>query len=261
MIYKILIFLLAANISIFSQCINPLNIHSHNNYAQDKPLFNALKNCVKSIEVDVILKENNLFVAHDKEDIRQNVTLQKLYLDPLTEILDNKKSGYYFNYELFLLIDFKTEALSTFNKLNEILTNYKKYLSFVDKNGNLVQRKIRIIISGNRPDESVLKKDVGFCFLDGRISDIGKGKSSNLYPIISDNWNFVINRIGNPENKRVQKLKLKDLISSIHKENKFVRFWGIHDDPEHWQLQKGLGVDLINTDRVSDLNKFLISKN
>ena len=261
MIYKILIFLLAANISIFSQCINPLSIHSHNNYTQDKPLFDGLKNCIKSIEADVILKENELFVAHDEEDIREEATLQTLYLDPLAVILENKNSDYYFNYELFLLIDFKTEALSTYNKLKEILINYKKYLSFVDKNGNLVQRKIRIIISGNRPEEPVLKKDVGFCFLDGRISDIGKGKSSNLYPIISDNWNFVIDRIGNPENKRLQKLKLKDLISRIHKENKLVRFWGIPDDPEHWQLQKGLGVDLINTDRVSDLNKFLITKN
>ena len=38
--------------------------HSHNDYLNDVPILNALKYGYKSIEVDIILDNNQLYVAH-----------------------------------------------------------------------------------------------------------------------------------------------------------------------------------------------------
>ncbi|MCB9208146.1 MAG: hypothetical protein H6609_02115 [Ignavibacteriales bacterium] len=257
---KILIFVLLTTIAhvLNAQCLNSLKIHSHNNYEQKIPLFDALKNCAKSIEADVHLKNDSLFVAHDNDEIEKVKTLEKLYLEPLAKILDDKNSEYYFNYELILLIDFKTDAVSTFEKLNEIIQKYKNYMTYVDENNNLITKNIRVIISGNRPDESLLSKTYNYCFIDGRTSDIGKNKSTQIYPLISDDWVKLKKTIENSDDKIILKNELKKLVDKIHSENKLARIWGIPDDEKHWQLQLDIGIDLINTDRIDELRKHLI---
>lgn len=260
MIIKILTIFLTLSFTVNAQCDNSLGMHSHNDYENQNPLFNALKNCAKSIEVDIHLYNGDLFVAHDKEEIIKEKTLVNLYLDPLLKILNDTKSEYYFNYELFLLIDIKTEADQTYKKLNEVLNPYREFLTFLDEKNNLKKRNIRIIISGNSPAQSMLDRIDGYCFIDGRTSDIGQNKSSKIFPLISENWYKVLESLTDKENPSLVNAELIELVNKIHNENKLVRFWGIPDDVKHWELQKDIGIDLINTDKVDELNKFLSKK-
>src|SRR5690606_40361514 len=52
------------------------NAHSHNDYEQKLPFKHAFDAGFGSIEVDVFLREGELFVAHDAEDIRPERTLK-----------------------------------------------------------------------------------------------------------------------------------------------------------------------------------------
>ena len=78
-------------------CIQPLHsqgqqkIHSHNDYRQLVPFYQAYLQRVASIEVDIFYHDNLLLVGHDLEDLDNEYTISKLYLDPIVELF--KKNG------------------------------------------------------------------------------------------------------------------------------------------------------------------------
>ncbi len=63
--------------------------HAHNDYQHARPLVEALECGFCSIEADIHLVDGKLLVAHDKEDVRANRTLESLYLDPLRQRVEN----------------------------------------------------------------------------------------------------------------------------------------------------------------------------
>src|SRR5262249_28110050 len=59
--------------------------HAHNDYEHKRPLFDALECRFCSVEADVWLVDGKLLVAHDRNQVKPERTLQSLYLDPLRE--------------------------------------------------------------------------------------------------------------------------------------------------------------------------------
>ncbi|MCH5686690.1 hypothetical protein LWM68_21950 [Niabella sp. W65] len=57
--------------------------HSHNDYLQKFPFWQAYYEGFGSVEADVFLKEGNLVVAHTAGEIDKERTLEALYLKPL----------------------------------------------------------------------------------------------------------------------------------------------------------------------------------
>ena len=55
-------------------------IHSHNDYMRDVPFWEAYANKASSIEVDIVLKNDTLFVAHEAESINSKKTLKGFIL-------------------------------------------------------------------------------------------------------------------------------------------------------------------------------------
>jgi len=252
---KSLILLLFAFTLVNAQCDKPLRIHSHNDYQNGATLFSALKYCAKSIEADVHLINGKLFVAHDLDEVDNLKTLESLYLNPLVKIIEDNKSPYNFNYELFLLIDIKSNADSTYFVLNKLLEKYDPYLTYY-QNKIVYIRKIRVILSGNRPIDIVSNMEQRKVFLDGRLSDINRNYSSDLYPLISESGEKVLEIINDPV-EEIKYKNLENLIAKIHNENKLVRFWGVPDNQEYWEMQENYGIDLINTDNVIELSNFM----
>jgi hypothetical protein len=56
-----------------------------------------------------------------------------------------------------------------------------------------------------------------------------------------------------------ERRKLRDFVARAHKHGRLVRFWATPENPAVWAELRGAGVDLINTDRLADLRKFLTS--
>ena len=127
--------------------------HSHNDYLNEKPLLNALKNNFKSIEVDVFLLNTELYVGHNWLQLRRNKTIEKLYLDHLWEIY-NENNGiiYENNNTLYLLVDFKTASDKTYQTLLTKLKKYKPMLLFL-------KGPVKSVIFCSSP------KDLNFFFL------------------------------------------------------------------------------------------------
>src|SRR5262249_51413181 len=81
-------------LAIFSACSilpaqespKPLvRVHAHNDYEHKRPLFDALEHGFCSVEADIYLVDGQLLVAHQRNQVKSERTLQKLYLEPLRE--------------------------------------------------------------------------------------------------------------------------------------------------------------------------------
>ena len=80
---------------VFFQCSksehsNKLRIHSHNDYEQDIPFWTAYKNGLNSIEIDLFLKNDSLYVTHSESEIIAERTIEQLYLNPLSKVASSQ---------------------------------------------------------------------------------------------------------------------------------------------------------------------------
>ena len=234
--------------------------HSHNDYLNDKPLLSALENSFKSIEVDVFLLRSELYVGHNWLQLRKNKTIEKLYLDHLWKTYNkNKGSIYKNNIPLYLLVDFKTASGKTYDALLTKLKKYKPMLTRVVSD-SFIQGAVTIIISGDKPSVSDFKKETDrLTFLDGRFSDIGKNISNNIMPLISMSWLDHFQWEGLGEIPKNQRAVLDKIINTVHLENKYIRYWATPDNKNSWRVLEQAGVDLINTDKISEFSNYKIS--
>src|SRR5436305_12662245 len=92
--------------------VEPLpHAHAHNDYEHKRPLFDALECGFCSVEADIWLVDGKLLVAHDRNQVKPERTLQALYLDPLRERARRNGGRVYPNGpEVILLVDVKSDA-------------------------------------------------------------------------------------------------------------------------------------------------------
>ncbi len=111
--------------TIDAQHYDSFKIHSHNDYEQKSPFWNAYANGLTSIEVDVFLKDKTLYATHAESEIIPNNTIRSLYLDPLSrEVKAGKITD-----DIQLLIDLKSEAESTLKEIVNVLKKYPELTS------------------------------------------------------------------------------------------------------------------------------------
>ena len=169
--------------------------HSHNDYAQDFPFWKAYIHGASSIEADIFLKNDELYVTHSEDEIQADFTLENLYLKPLADLA---KAGKLRN--LQLLIDLKSESKTSLKKLVEVLNSYPELTQ---------SDKISFVISGNRPRPNEYKNYPDFIEFDHQdLSDLEKADLTKV-ALISQNfrdysvWNG-LGRITAPELKKVE---------------------------------------------------------
>ena len=222
-------------------------LHSHNDYLQDVPFWIAYANQMESIEADVILMDNELYVAHEKESIQDDRTLVSLYLDPIRKAFE-LNLGPPKNFQL--LIDIKTEPYAALNKLEEVLRNYRDILT-----GN--QAKVSIVISGNRPKTNEYSNYPDYIQFDYQsitdISDLPLDKIA----LISLNFNKLSSWKGEGKMVEQELEELKKAIEIAHSLNKPLRFWAVPDTETAWKTLLDLGVDYINTDKPFEARYYL----
>lgn len=235
--------------------------HSHNDYERENPLTDALALGFSSIEADVHLKNGQLYVAHDEEDINTSRTFESMYLKPLFRLAQaNGGWIYQKHHTVTLFVDFKTDADSTYDALLAILPKYERLLSTFGKKGEK-RRAVRIIISGERPIERMRGQEFRLAAVDGRLPDLPKNESTALMPIISDKWSDHFTWKGRGPFPDAEKKKLREIVRRSHSQGKLVRFWDT--DVGNRELQYNMwrelidaGVDLINTDFIEELFLF-----
>lgn len=251
--FALLLALLSAGVQA---AVIPLpQAHSHNDYKQARPLEDALDRGFCSIEADVHLRGEELFVAHTGGEIESARTLRTLYLDPLLKrVRANGGRVYPGGPTLLLLVDFKSDADKSWPVLKKMLEPYAEMLTSFTSTMT-AHGAVTVVISGNKPRGPLRVEPRRLAAIDGDYGD-RTSEEPTLYPVISASWGARFQWRGGrmtPE----ERARLDRAVSDAHGHGRLLRFWGIPDREEAWGLLRDAGVDLINTDRLERLKKFL----
>ncbi len=235
--------------------------HAHNDYEHEHPLFDALDHGFCSVEADVFVMGDQLLVGHSRKDLRPERTLEKLYLDPLRDrVRTNSGRVYPRGPPVFLLIDMKTSAKPTYAALEKTLARYADILS-VTRNGGFTENAVTVVLSGTiRTDKAardlLAGEDVRYAGIDGRPADLVSDAPSHLMPWISERWGALFRWQGEGSMPGDQRAKLDQFVHKAHERGRLVRFWATPERPEVWKQLRAAGVDLINTDKLAEMQHF-----
>jgi hypothetical protein len=241
----ILIFVLGLIFNLSAQ----VKVHSHNDYTRQNPFYDAVKEKMFSLEADVFLINDTLFVAHTKKEINPEATLEKLYLKPIAG-LSKTKNFYNFN----LLIDVKESWQQTAPTLLKLLDKYSKFFK-------TSKTQVNIIITGNRPADSLYHTFPEYIKFDGLPTESYKPIDLEKVAMVSVSFKKYAIWKGVGEISMEEENKLKEVINSTHKLNKPIRFWSAPDNKEAWVYLRKLGVDIINTDKIKECVQYFKSIN
>ncbi len=226
--------------------------HAHNDYERSVPLHDALGRGFASIEVDIVLQGNELYVAHEESEVRAGVTLRALYLDPLRQLV-RMHGGWLFSQPgttLQLLIDVKTEAVSAYRALDAALAEYDDLFTRWSE-GAPEHGPVTAVLSGNRAVELVRATPVRRIAVDGRI-DEPRDVPPEVMPMVSIDWEMV-----EAPTLAGRLARARELTDIVRGEGRKIRFWGTPDSPELWAGLLGAGVDYLGTDEPERLEPFL----
>jgi len=224
-------------------------VHSHNDYLQPVPFWDAFSAGCASIEVDVILQEGELMVAHEKESIQAPRTFESLYLKPIQQGVD---LGLIKEFNFHLLVDIKTEAYST---LDLLVKQTQPYAAILYSPEN--PRGLKLIISGGRPKSDDYVKYPSWVFFDYQSKELTAELPWEKIGMVS--LSFPRFSVWNGKGRMVdsQRQQLQAFIDLVHSFDRPVRFWASPDGKTAWRAFHEMGIDYINTDRPAEANKYL----
>lgn len=233
--------------------------HAHNDYEHPRPLLDALDHGFASVEADIHLREGQLLVGHDPEDLRPGRTLEALYLKPLRARARAGRGAVHPGLSEFtLLIDLKTPAVPTYTALRPLLESYADVLTRFTPDRS-TPGAVTVILSGDRPIEQVRSETIRFCAIDGRLPDLDQNPPVSLMPLISHSWRPTFSWFTDGQLPAADLQRLHEVVRRTHAQGRRLRFWGTQDQPQVWKALHTAGVDLINTDRLADLAGYLRS--
>jgi alkaline phosphatase len=226
------------------------NAHSHNDYLNDMPFNRAYNAGFGSIEADVFPVNGVLLVAHNKDEIKPERTLRTMYLLPILKELTANESR-----NLSLLVDIKEDYKTVLPLLIKEVEGYEKYISTPNNTNRLT-----IVISGRHPPPNEYKNYPDFILFDDDLKLKHTPEEWNRVGLVSLPFNKISTWKGEGNIIKKDKKAVRHKIDSVHSANKPIRFWAAPDTEDSWKLQMKLHADLIGTDKIDELGKFLEQK-
>lgn len=228
------------------------NAHSHNDYQQSAPFYSAYNLQYGSIEVDVYLSvnDNELYVARTSKDVAQNRKFENEYLGPLADIIQ-KNAGHVYGdtaRKLVLMLDVKTDAVGTINKLIDLFMKYPAVTRCAS---------LTILVTGSKPPHTTYSSYPSFLWFDGLLSVNYSKETLSRIAVLNDNFINYSKWKGREEMSPNDWEKLKKIVNKGHALGKKIRLWNTPDFIEGWHKLIELGVDYINTDSIKALAEYL----
>ncbi len=246
----ILYLLIFLPIGLFAQEKSSFKLHSHNDYLRNVPFWEAYSVPCQSIEVDVILENNQLMVAHERQSIKPENTLLALYLDPIRKAKEMNAGK---NPEFQLLIDLKTAAIPTLTLLITQLENYQDILATTEN-----PKGVKIVISGNQPEVSAYADYPAYIFFDYQKPLLSAELPWEKIALVSYSFRSISVWNGKGRMVEAELQKGLDLVAKVHGFNKPIRFWATPDSKTAWKAISEMGVDYINTDMPHQAYQYLV---
>lgn len=226
------------------------NAHSHNDYMQEVPFWQAYYANFGSIEADVFLVKGKLWVAHTEKELSPERTLESLYLDNISKQIKLNNGHIYpdTNKKLQLLIDVKQDYKTT---LDALVSTLQKYPEITNNQG------IKIVITGGRPQPQEFKNYPAYLLFDGDLDKNYSAEELKRIGMFSADLQGLVKWNGKGIPRDEETARVKSAVEKAHKQQKPMRFYGAPDFPNAWVNFMDLGVDYINTDHIPDLKKFM----
>ncbi|WP_051663886.1 phosphatidylinositol-specific phospholipase C/glycerophosphodiester phosphodiesterase family protein [Dyadobacter crusticola] len=248
-------FLLLAFVTPFtfaqkSKAYTTAQAHSHNDYTRRKPFFDAYEQQFGSIEADLYLVQDSLYVAHEMKEINPKKTFAALYLQPILEQA-GKNSGkiYPQDMPLQLLIDLKTPGEETLAALIKQLEPHKAIFA--------PEGSVKIVISGNVPEPAKFESYPAFIYFDGRPEINYTPAQMHKIGLISQAFQKYSRWNGEGAIPEKEKKNLMKMINQVHDMGKKVRIWATPDNINSWRTLMSMNVDYLNTDKVREMGDYL----
>lgn len=235
--------LLFAAIPAFAQ--RPL-IHAHNDYEQPEPFVNAWRNKVFCIEAN-IYPGDSLYVAHDKKDISAGKTLVGIYLQPIIDLFIKYQGRISDDtaYAPVLMIDIKEHSDEAIPQLIKWLSAYP---AVFDRSVNALA--VQVVITGERGVQLRWSQWPSYLLFDGRPYESYDSSSLQRVAFVSDSY---INYAKGTNNTDTT---IQMLAAKVHAWGKLLRLWATPDNEASWSKLQHLGVDIINTDNVTECSNY-----
>jgi len=225
--------------------------HAHNDYEHKRPLLDALAQGFTSVEADVFLVDGVLLVAHDRTQLKPERSLKKLYLEPIAKMIRDKGS-IYDSVEFTLMVDIKAEGTAATEALVRELEPYRSFVSAT------FPKAVKVVVSGAGDRDVVAKRSGRLLSTDGRPGDLEKERDPTI-AWVSDNWNTHFKWKGDGAFPHEERMKLREMVGKAQERGYRMRFWATPERKEVWDELTRARIDLIGTDRLADLAKFLRS--
>lgn len=233
--------------------------HAHNDYQHARPLQDALERGFGSIEADIWLVDGALLVAHDRDSVRTERTLEALYLAPLrARIAATEGRVYPGRPPITLLIDIKSHADSTWRVLEPLLRQYDDVITSWHGD-SMTTRPVIAVLSGKRPIATLSAQHTRWAGLDGRLADLTapRNAATKSMPLVSDDWEKITTWRGDGPPPGNVRRRVAQAVARAHAQGRRLRFWNTPDVPVVWQLLFDAGVDVIGADDLDGLRRFL----
>ena len=190
-----------------------------------------------------------MVVAHDSSQLARQWALDSLYLRPLRLCIAKNGGSVYMDKSrsLQLMIDIKSEAHATLDKLVTLLKSYSDLVS---------NPSLKIVISGSRPDAAHFSAYPAWILFDGEFRKEYQPEALKKIEMISDNFARYSFWRGKDTIPSKDKEALQRLVNKVHAQGKKIRFWNAPDNVVAWKVLVELGVDYINTDHIHELHQF-----
>jgi hypothetical protein len=245
-----------------SQSVPLPNAFAHNDYLHPHPLFDALANGYTNIEADIFLKGGRLVVAHIDPFFKKNHTLESLYLRPLAERIAANNGQVYkgYNSPVILMIDVKSGANDTYKALKVLLEKYRPMFSSYN-HGKVMGGTITVVLSGHKPFDMIKREDTRLAFIDEDLRKTSQDTTgaADVYKMASCKYSKLLDWRGDGPMPTDQRQRLCSYVAEAHKYGEKVRLWASPENDRVWTELLKCGVDLINTDKLSQLKMFLLA--
>ncbi len=262
--------------------IMPKRIHSHNDYWRDVPFWSALSVGCASIEADVWLVNDTLYVGHELAALSPARTLKSLYIDPIMSVLNrtNPETAFYSGsssttknglYDtasgqtVALFIDLKTPGATTFPVVIDALQPLRDAGYLTTFNGTAVTNgPITVIGTGNTPLDQVEGVSPRDYFYDANLALLSTeltNITAEVSPIASAQFSKYIGAINGSDFNQTQLQTLREHISYAESKGIMGRYWDTPAWPIStrnavWRTLITEGVGLLNADDLPEAAGF-----
>lgn len=224
---------------------SPVLIHSHNDYAQRVPFYQAYAQQVSSIEADVFLHDGQLLVGHDVEDLRADMTFEALYVEPIVTLFA-RNGGRAFrdsDQTLQLMVELKSETDPTLRAVAALLGRWPEVF---DPEVN--PAAVRVAVTGRVPAPETFDRYPRFLGFDGAWDADYTPEQLERIALISTNFRDFSQWNGKGTIIPAEKERLEQVIDRAHEQGKPVRFWNAPEGTTVYYTFYDMGIDYINTD-------------